>query len=136
MDSKIARTERQEFCERLTSAIAAAGCTPAPTALAREFNLRADGAAVTVHAARKWLVGDSFPTQERLHVLARWLNVSPQWLRFGEAPEHPPLAANDVSTIPHKNVLMLADFKLLDERSQAVVLDLIHSLLRHHGLRS
>ena len=135
MNTKIARTERQEFCQRLTSAIAAAGCTPAPTAFAREFNLRADGAAVTVHGARKWLMGDSFPTQERLHVLARWLNVSPQWLRFGEAPKQSGLAANDAASIPHNEILMLTDFRRLDQRSQAVVRDLIGSLLKNHTLR-
>lgn len=80
-------------------------------------------------------MGDSVPTQERLHVLARWLNVSPHWLRFGEAGPTE-WAANDAQKIPHEEVLMLSDFRRLDERSQAVVRDLIGSLLRHHALRS
>lgn len=134
MESKLASIERQEFCARLVSALMAAGCPTAPTALARGFNGRAGGAAVTVHGARKWLTGDSFPTQERLHVLARWLNVSPQWLRFGEPPE-PSLALSDASAIHHKEVLLLDDFSRLDENSQAVVRELIGFLLKHYSLR-
>lgn len=39
-----------------------------------EFNLRAGGAeVVTVHAGKKWPVGECFPTQERTNALARWL---------------------------------------------------------------
>ncbi len=136
MDSKIARIERHEFCERLVSALTEAGCPPAPTALAREFNVRADGATVTVHAARKWLVGDSFPTQEKLHVLSRWLHVSPQWLRYGEPPTLKGSAANDAPAIPHKDILLLADFKRLDERSQTIVRELIRSLQKLHNLNS
>lgn len=36
-------------------------------------------------AARKWLKGEAIPTQDKIHILARWIGVSPQWLRFGEA---------------------------------------------------
>lgn len=135
MSSKIALEERSEFCERLTAALVAAGYEPRPTKFAREFNLRADGAVVTVHAARKWLVGEALPTQERLHVLANWLNVSPQWLRFGETPQPGVAAANDAAAIPHNEILLLSDFRRLVARSQSVVRDLIGSLLKHHMLR-
>jgi hypothetical protein len=29
-------------------------------------------------------MGEGIPTQDRIQVLANWLNVSPSWLRFGE----------------------------------------------------
>jgi hypothetical protein len=29
-------------------------------------------------------MGEAIPNQDRLQVLAEWLNVSPSWLRFGE----------------------------------------------------
>lgn len=135
MDSKLASNERNEFQNRLTTALEKAGCKVSPTALAREFNLRADGAAVTTHAARKWLVGEAFPTQEKLHVLARWLNVSPQWLRFGEGETEFANASNASTNLPHAEVILLGDFRRLDQRSQAVVRDVIASMLKHHSLR-
>lgn len=134
MESKLANDERDEFQNRLITALSNAGCKATPTAFAREFNLRADGATVTVHGARKWLVGESLPTQERLHVLARWLNVSPQWLRFGDG-DKTDISANDCAHIPHEEMILLGDFRRLEQRSQAVVRDLITSLLTHHALR-
>lgn len=135
MDSKLASDERQEFKNRLSTALSNAGCKLSPSALARDFNLRANGAVVTVHGARKWLIGDAFPTQEKLHVLARWLNVSPQWLRFGEGPVRSDIAANDSASIPHTEIILLGDFRQLDPLSQAVVRDVIASLLKHRSLR-
>ena len=29
-------------------------------------------------------MGEAIPTQDRIKILADWLNVSPSWLRFGE----------------------------------------------------
>jgi hypothetical protein len=136
LDTKLAQIEREQFCRRLADSLTAVGCPLSGTALARQFNPRADGAAVSVHGARKWLTGASFPTQERLHVLARWLNVSPQWLRYGDGPPQREAAANDPTRLPLDEVLMLNDIRALDERSREVVRDLIASLLRHHSLRS
>lgn len=62
MDSKLVNEERQAFQCRLTEALLSVGCKSTPSTFTREFNLRADGAAVTVHGARKWLKGESFPT--------------------------------------------------------------------------
>lgn len=81
--------ERKEFAERLQAALRQAR-QPAdsPTALARGFNSRFPGAAITVHAARKWLMAESIPTQDKLRTLAQWLQVPAEWLRFGSrAPE-------------------------------------------------
>lgn len=80
-------------------------------------------------------MAEAFPTQERLHVLARWLNVSPQWLRYGDESRGIAAAANDKKLIAHDEIVMLGGFRRLDERSQAVVRDLIGSLLKHHSLR-
>ena len=40
---------------------------------------------VTVHAARKWLAGEAIPSQEKLRVLAKWLQVPAGWLRYGNS---------------------------------------------------
>lgn len=76
--------ERNEFAARLQSALRQAGeAAESPTALARGFNSRFQGRAITVHAARKWLTAESIPTQDKLRVLSQWLGVPAEWLRFG-----------------------------------------------------
>jgi hypothetical protein len=136
MESKISSLERSKFRERLILALEGIGCDRGAAQLSREFNSRADGAAVSVHGARKWLLGEAFPTQERLTILAGWLNVSPHWLRFGEAPMRERTSANDQTLIPHDELLLLADIRRLDPRSQSVVRDVVKSLLTHHRLRT
>jgi hypothetical protein len=76
--------ERKEFAGRLQSALRQAR-QPAdsPTTLARGFNSRYPGRPITVHAARKWLMAESIPTQDKLRTLAHWLEVPAEWLRFG-----------------------------------------------------
>ena len=78
--------ERKEFSDRLQSALRQAR-QPAdsPTALARGFNSRFPGSAITVHAARKWLMAEAIPTQDKLRTLAQWLQVPAEWLRFGDS---------------------------------------------------
>lgn len=77
--------ERDAFSARLREALArAAPNAIRPAALAREFNRRYAGAPVTLHATRKWLGGEAVPAQDKLRVLAGWLGVSAEWLRFGE----------------------------------------------------
>ena len=76
--------ERINFSQRLISTLASNRALKAsPTILAREFNFHFNGKPVTVHAARKWLVGESIPTQDKMRALAGWLGVPVEWLRFG-----------------------------------------------------
>jgi hypothetical protein len=77
--------ERDAFSRRLKEALKQAGDDgSSPTRLAREFNRRYPGEPVTLHAARKWLNGDALPAQDKVRVLARWLGVGVDWLRFGD----------------------------------------------------
>ncbi|QBK04274.1 hypothetical protein DW355_05300 [Hylemonella gracilis] len=76
-------TEAQAFATRLRQALAAIGVKPSPTVVANEFNLRYWGRSITPHTARNWLLGVSIPMQDKLRVLADWLQVSPDELRFG-----------------------------------------------------
>ncbi|GAB1394404.1 transcriptional regulator [Rhodocyclaceae bacterium] len=82
------KQEREAFSRRLRQALVAAGVDErSPTALARRFNLRHksdSGEGVSVNAAYRWLRGESIPTQDKLKILAAWLGVTPEWLRFGE----------------------------------------------------
>ncbi len=76
--------ERLAFSQRLQLALRNADDSPSsPTHLAREFNRHFNGRGVTTHAVRKWLQGESIPTQEKLRALASWLDVPADWLRFG-----------------------------------------------------
>ncbi|MBC7686498.1 MAG: hypothetical protein H7176_14885 [Bdellovibrionales bacterium] len=124
--------ERTGFSARLKSALDGKNLSARPSDVARAFNARADGCAVTSHAARKWLVGESIPTQERILVISKWLNVNASWLRFGEAENATLLAARGL-----ENVLVTkGEYDLvqgvlaLSKRSQAVLQDLVFSLLK------
>lgn len=76
-------TEPQAFAQRLRFALDACGVRLSPSVVANEFNLRYWGRSITPHTARNWLMGNSMPTQDKLRVLAEWLKVSPNELRFG-----------------------------------------------------
>ena len=130
MDSRLATEERASFSARLTQALTGAGYGHAPLAISREFNRRADGAAVTVHAARKWLKGESIPTQEKIHVLARWLDVPAQWLRFGDEGDAPAGPATDSDRAQrHFDRLIVDDLHRLDPHDRVIVRQLVNLLL-------
>jgi transcriptional regulator with XRE-family HTH domain len=76
-------TETEAFAQRLKQALEASGVRVSPTVVANEFNLRYWGRSITPHTARNWLLGKAIPTQDKLRVLADWLQVSPNELRFG-----------------------------------------------------
>ena len=77
--------EKIEFSSRLRQAMTDAGYAASPSVLEHEFNLRWYGRSISNQAAWGWLNNRSIPTQEKLQVLAEWLKVEPQVLRFGEA---------------------------------------------------
>lgn len=76
--------EKMEFAERLRTAMLAAGYPDRPAVLEREFNSRYWGRSVTFQAVSRWLGGKSIPSQDKLQVIAQWLKVEPQALRFGD----------------------------------------------------
>lgn len=79
------------FAERLKTAMLAAGYEPRPSVLEANFNSRFWGKSVTFQAARRWLLGQSIPTQDKLEVLARWLEVDPHALRYGRTEARVPM---------------------------------------------
>src|SRR5471030_718864 len=118
--------ERESFSQRLQQALKNAHYSPdSPTRLAREFNIRFDGRPITVHAARKWLVGEAIPTQEKLRMMA-------QWLRFG-GPESATAAsegANGLSRFESADVKLIADLQRLDEHHRQIAREFIRMLVR------
>jgi transcriptional regulator with XRE-family HTH domain len=124
--------ERESFSERLQQALRNADYSPdSPTQLAREFNIRFEGRPITVHAARKWLVGEAIPTQEKLRTLAHWLGVPAEWLRFGGNDAS---ARGDSAGAPARfesaDVKLVADLQRLDEHHQALAREFIRMLVR------
>ena len=74
-----------EFSKRLRQALQDAGYAVSPSVLEREFNTRYWGRSITAQAAWSWLNSRAIPVQDKLQVLAEWLKVEPEVLRFGEA---------------------------------------------------
>ena len=116
----------QEFGERLHAALHRVGLDYSPTRFARRFNARAGECSVTAHGARKWLMGETIPSQARMEILARWLCVTPQWLRFN-------LGAIDdlgsvLESIPDADRRLLQDISVLHGRSQLLIHQLVSLL--------
>ena len=126
--------ERESFSERLQQALRNAHYSPdSPTRLAREFNIRFEGRPITVHAARKWLVGEAIPTQEKLRMIAQWLGVPAEWLRFGGselAPDGSTEAGAGNARFESADVKLIADLQRLDEHHRQLAREFIRMLVR------
>jgi len=76
--------EKTAFAQRLREAMERAGYPVRPVVLEREFNTRYWGRSVTLQGVRRWMRGEAIPAQDKLQVLADWLGVEPEVLRFGD----------------------------------------------------
>lgn len=131
--------EREKFSERLKSALRRARHVPdSPTVLARHFNAIYPGRPVTVHAARKWLVAQAIPTQDKLRVLASWLDVPADWLRFGTVAESSAVSSLDqnsettalLSRMTRDEVSLVEDLHVLEHDERHVVREMILLFLK------
>jgi transcriptional regulator with XRE-family HTH domain len=131
-------SEQENFSKRFRQALRNADYSPdSPTQLAREFNIRYNSGHVTPHAVRKWLVGESIPTQDKLRILANWLGVTAEWLRYGnEDPANgdaPPKAGNSQELherFESADVKLLSDLYRLDKHYQTIAREIIRMLVR------
>ncbi len=127
---KPAEQERAHFAERVKAALAARDMPVSATGLQRVFNERNNDLAISVHAARKWLMGEAIPTQSRLRALADVLQISATWLRFGEeaaVSKNKPLSAQEHMLIRH--------FRSLPASQQTHLLALVQSISNLRGKR-
>lgn len=126
--------EREHFSRRLRLALDSAGWKALGAAgLAREFNQRSRSHTVTPHATRKWLRGEAIPSQDKLRVLAAWLAVTPERLRFGEPPLHDKALGGARAAAaggPERGAKLASDFARLDAEQQQLVEHLVRMLLR------
>ncbi len=126
--------ERERFSLRLQQTLRNAHHSPdSPTELARDFNIRYAGRPITVHAARKWLVGEAIPTQDKLRTLADWLHVPIDWLRFGGEEEGAAAPVPPGPVFKSAELKLISDLQLLDDHHQMMVREFIRILLHANG---
>lgn len=121
-------SETAPFAKRLKQALDSNGVRASPTVVASEFNLRYWGRSITSHTARNWLLGKSFPTQDKLRVLADWLQVSPEELRFGRAglSEKSSVALSAPESMADRE--MVSRYQNLDVYDRKTVRDVVSAL--------
>ncbi len=125
MESPVATSERVQFSDRLKSSLKAAGLSTRASEFVRAYNLRADGAAVTAHAVRKWLNGESIPTQEKIVIVAHWLGVHASWLRFGDAENGAVGTVIPEAALPTTFLTLVQDVMALPEPAQDVIRQMV-----------
>ena len=143
------------FSTRRHLALQRKGKRPSPTALEREFNLRWRGVPITVTATRKWLLGLAVPTLDKLRVLALWLDVSEEWLRWGVDHEmeahasnpHLGLHATESTRVGSRKgagtatgrspeeTSLIQDYRMLQPQDKQVVRAIVEVLLRERRLK-
>jgi hypothetical protein len=123
-------SEGKHFSDRLQKALKEAGYSAyGPTELAHQFNKRFTGHPISVHAARKWLMGEAIPTQDKVRVLADWLTVPAEWLRFGGHETTGGNAASNGSIDP-AYARLIADIQHLDAAQRKLVFEFVRLVIR------
>lgn len=116
-----------EFANRLKTSLLNAGFDNDPAAIAYRINHVSGSASVTYHAVRKWLNGQSMPTQPRMRALAALAGVSAEWLRYGQPPGVP-ASDDNVSQCPPQLRAAAFDIATLNETDRMVVGELLEIL--------
>ena len=80
------KSAKQQFADRLIKALEAAGYEAKPAVLEREFNLRYLGTPMTLHGVRRWLLGETLPSPDKVGLLESWLKVKFPQVRPVQAP--------------------------------------------------
>ncbi len=118
------QNERKEFTERLNNALMNCELTPSPTALCKLLKSKDSNLVLSVHAVRKWLHGESVPTQAKLKLLADTLRVKPYWLRYGDEIK----PAKELKTNKSKASL-LREYELLNQNQKKYMLEIMKALV-------
>lgn len=117
-------TEKEKFSERLKFALKNAQPKLTKTSdIAIRFNLRHPNDPVTPQAVHKWLNGQAIPAQDKIETLAEWLNVKPEWLKYGFSDNEPIYS-------PLDEMLMKSIYQLTEQQKTAL-LNLVMSFKNH-----
>lgn len=112
--------DKADFSRRLQTALRLAGLdTLSGANLANRFNLRHPNQPVSTQAFHHWLTGRSIPTPDKIDTLAKWLDTSPQWLRYGRV-EH------DCGKVSADELLLLEYFRALPPQKKQALIVLLH----------
>lgn len=114
--------EKKLFSKRLKEALQNAKHPISPTYLSKEFNHRYDGQPISVQSANNWLLGKAIPNQDKLAILAIWLNVSNQYLRFGEETAQLDSSLSDQDSI---DLDFFLKFQALKSQQKVLIKNLI-----------
>lgn len=113
---------RNAFSDRLKHSLINQDIAVSPTALAKGFNAQFHGNPISIQTASNWLHAVSFPSQDKLQVLAQWLCVDSHWLRFGESNTSNP------KSLSVEQDELLRKFSRLSPSKQRLTLELIDAL--------
>lgn len=119
------KNEKTLFAERLTTAMQAQGYKPEAAVLEREFNLRYLGKSVTLQGVRKWLLGLSMPSHDKIFTLAEWLKIPPEDLTFGKISK--PTAYSWQHEIDHVEREIIETFLALPPQQKKIIKDVIQT---------
>lgn len=117
------QSEKISFSKRLQKVLLDNHHPISPTYLSNAFNDRYDGQPISVQSANNWLLGKAIPNQDKLLILSIWLNVSSQWLRFGEQTEQEHCASLDSFTA--EDLELIAKIQTLSPKQKQI----LHSLI-------
>ena len=117
--------EKLLFSERLKEALTQANHPISPTFISKQFNARYSGEPISVQSANNWLLAKAIPNQDKLSILSLWLNVSNQWLRFGDNDTKTGLNTLNTDTLSVKDYELLLKFNALSEAQKKLILSLM-----------
>ena len=119
------------FALRLEQAMAAKSIKHSPTVLQKLFNAEFGGSDVGAHTARNWILGKSFPTQEKLICLAKILDTSAEHLRYGRHSEKTLMISNadgSETELTASQQQLVRKYIMLSTSQQKLVSDLVDEI--------
>lgn len=122
------QSEKMSFSKRLKQALADNQHPISPTYLSNEFNNRYDAQPISVQSANNWLLGKAIPNQDKLLILSIWLNVSSQWLRFGEDSQE--ITHDYANSLSAQDLEIVSKFQKLSPIQKQILNSLIDELTR------
>lgn len=113
-------SDKTGFSKRLKTALELAGLSQLSLAeIANKFNLRHPNKPITPQAVHNWLIGQSIPTPDKIETLSKWLNINPEWLRYGKEQI-------EGKSLSQDELLMLKYFRNLSSKRQKTLLAMLH----------
>lgn len=117
--------EKLLFSERLKQALTQEHHPISPTFISKQFNARYSGEPISVQSANNWLLAKAIPNQDKLLILSLWLNVSNQWLRFGDNDTQTDKSTLNTEILSAKDYDFLLKFNALNETQKTIILNII-----------